>query len=93
MHFRTLKTVSVLLTISILVSALPPFVFADMIPQSIIANGKDGAIEWELTEAGDLTIAGEGSIADYEASQAPWIRYADRIFAVTIQDGVTRIGS
>lgn len=50
-------------------------------------------IIWTLNGT-TLTISGSGVIQDYqEFSLAPWNEYADSIYAVVVEDGVTRIGN
>lgn len=55
-------------------------------------------VHWRLDDNGTLTIYGEGKMADYYtanspwASRDPWDSYAERISAVVVESGVTRIG-
>lgn len=70
-------------------------VFADT---TIVASGDCGAqgssVTWSLDSNGKLTIAGEGSIADYkQASDTPWYGNKDNIKFINIGDGVTSIGN
>ena len=70
-------------------------VFADT---TIVASGDCGAqgsnVTWSLDSDGKLTIAGEGSIADYkQASDTPWYGNKDNIKSINIGDGVTSIGN
>jgi len=70
-------------------------VFADI---TIVASGDCGAqgssVTWSLDSNGKLTIAGEGSIADYkQASDTPWYGNKDNIKFINIGDGVTSIGN
>lgn len=53
-------------------------------------------VTWRLDESGLLTIAGTGSMKDYEGElslQAPWAKYRSDICRVAVGEGVTRIGS
>ena len=71
---------------------------------TIVDSGNCGAngdnITWTLDDAGTLTISGEGEMAEYTytndslskkyITSAPW---GNRVKSVSIQDGVTSIGS
>ncbi|MBQ3531015.1 MAG: leucine-rich repeat protein [Oscillospiraceae bacterium] len=57
---------------------------------------------WFINYSGTLTIRGKGNMADFEQvedgngvwkSTAPWVEYADKIKAITIEKGITSIGS
>ena len=53
-------------------------------------------LSWQFTMAtGDLCISGAGAIPDYEAvlSQRPWNHLTDNITSITIEDGITAVGS
>ena len=59
-------------------------------------NGSIGAsLTWTYTPATHaLNIQGTGEIPNYaSASQAPWAAYAADITAITVQEGITRIGN
>ena len=58
-------------------------------------TGTTGGCSWSLnTSTGILTISGNGAIGDYTSGkQLPWYNYTSSIKTVTIQSGVTRIGS
>ena len=53
-----------------------------------------GDVRWRFKESdGSLTISGEGIIPDYEDGQAPWYRHKDNVKSITIEDGITYIGT
>lgn len=52
----------------------------------------DGGLAWTLTKAGTLTISGSGAMPDFSSNQ-PWSAYADKILKISIENGVTKIGS
>lgn len=63
-------------------------------------SGKN--LVWFINYSGTLTIRGKGAMADFEQvedgngvwkSTAPWVEYADKIKAITIEKGITSIGS
>lgn len=59
-----------------------------------ITIGTAGALTWTLTSDGNLTIQGQGAMPDYKYEHyAPWYEYRGEIKTVTIEDGVTSIGS
>ena len=59
-----------------------------------IASGTCGDnLTWVLDVSGTLTISGRGNMDNYATSpRAPWYEYADQIFRVVIESGVTTIG-
>ena len=58
-----------------------------------IASGTCGKnVTWTLDDAGTLSISGSGAMDDYtSASLTPW--YGEDIWAVTVEEGVTHVGS
>lgn len=51
---------------------------------------------WQLSDDGNLTISGTGSMPDFKytsSDSAPWIPYREKVLSVTINPGVTSIGS
>ncbi len=57
-------------------------------------NNKCGEnLTWELDEIGILTISGTGDMYDYSEEPAPWSEYSDIITSITIDYGVTSIGT
>ena len=59
----------------------------------IVAQGPlEGGLSWKLTNAGTLTISGNGAMPDYSSvGDQPWS--GKKIRKVVIQNGVTSIGS
>lgn len=58
------------------------------------ASGSCGeALIWSLNSAGDLTVSGNGDMADFAATGAPWAEYRDQVKLVIVGQGVTSIGS
>lgn len=51
------------------------------------------ALTWSLNSAGDLTVSGNGDMADFAATGAPWAEYRDQVKLVIVGQGVTSIGS
>ena len=68
---------------------------------TIIASGNCGKagsnVTWTLDSTGLLTISGEGKIRDYgivnSKTNAPWVKYRDKLFDLNIETGVTVIGA
>ena len=68
---------------------------------TIIASGNCGKagsnVTWTLDSTGLLTISGEGEIRDYgivnSKTNAPWVKYRDKLFDLNIETGVTVIGA
>lgn len=57
-----------------------------------IAFGTINGLKWTLTNEGVLTISGSGLMGLDDANTAPWMKYADKITEVVIEDGVMDIG-
>ena len=74
--------------------ALPPEDGAEL-PESVVASGTCGDdLTWTLDDAGLLTISGTGAMADYTYSNtAQFFEHRDKIKALKIKSGVTRIGN
>ena len=61
-----------------------------------LCGAEDGGEDliWTLSDDGTLTISGSGAMADHnETAAAPWSRYMRSIYALTVEPGVTSIGS
>lgn len=59
-----------------------------------IASGDCGdSVTWVLSEDGILTLAGSGSMTDYDSTNAPWKEYVSSIKKIQIGEGVTSIGT
>ncbi len=62
-------------------------------PRIPVALGTDGNIQWNLYADGELVISGTGSMNDFSSGSIPWYDYISNITSVTIEEGVTSIGS
>lgn len=64
----------------------------------IIASGECGMngdnITWVLDDDGTLTLSGSGKMNNYDEDfpTPPWYEYVDKIFKLSINEGVTSIG-
>lgn len=66
------------------------------LPLGALAEGDNKCGEyltWNLDEIGILTISGTGDMYDYSEEPAPWSEYSDIITSITIDYGVTSIGT
>ena len=61
--------------------------------QAEVSGSCGDSVTWTLSDAGKLTISGTGPMYNYETEEAPWYSERDSVKTVTIQDGVTTIGS
>lgn len=67
-----------------------------LLPIGALAEGDNKCGEdltWNLDEIGILTISGTGDMYDYSEEPAPWSEYSDIITSITIDYGVTSIGT
>lgn len=81
------RLLSILLVLLTALTLLPLGALADN-------NNKCGEnLTWELDEIGILTISGTGDMYDYSEEPAPWSEYSDIITSITIDYGVTSIGT
>ena len=64
------------------------------IPAAYAETGSCGeSLQWEFA-GGKLTVTGSGAMADYsEENPAPWYSLRDKIVALSLPDGLTRVGS
>ncbi len=80
------RILSVFLSVLFLLTALP----LGAVSVSAATSGTTGDCTWTLDDNGHLTISGNGEMRDYWYSCGPW---GQDITSVTIEDGVTTIGS
>lgn len=88
MKKRLLSFIPVFVILATIFTALPSAAFAK-------TGGKCGSdLEWTLDESGMLTISGTGDMTDWSSSsEVPWSLLSKDITGVTIENGVTNIGS
>ncbi len=85
--FRT-----VLFTISLLSAFL--FAYTTVHAAETVDEGICGEnLTWVLDDEGALTISGEGEMENFNPISAPWYAYRSKIKKLTINSGVTSIGS
>lgn len=61
-------------------------------PPAPIAEGSCGeALNWAVYSNGELKVSGEGAMDDFDA--APWNDYTGQISRITLENGITTIGS
>lgn len=59
-------------------------------PYTMIASGTHNNLKWIITKSGELIISGEGDMSE---GNYPWTEYNSSINKITIEDGVTGIGT
>lgn len=102
MRRKIKQLTSIILCAVMLLSVLPMSVFAAD-ERKVIDSGFCGAegenVSWTLYDDGELVISGEGKMDWYELNSARnrklpgWHGYYDRIDVITVEEGVTDIGS
>lgn len=59
-----------------------------------MADGVCGeSVSWTLTDAGVLTVFGEGAMTDFAAGEAPWYAERGAVRKLVVENGVTSVGS
>ena len=83
------KTISILLAVCMLAGLLT--VFAAAAESGTCGDG----VTWTLSDSGRLVISGSGAMDNYNDTdtRAPWFDLRTQIKQVTIENGVTRIGT
>lgn len=62
--------------------------------ESIDSGTLDTGLTWNLTQAGTLTISGNGAMPDFSTmEEQPWNTYSSQIRKAVIAEGVTSIGA
>ncbi len=57
-------------------------------------GAQPGTVYWSLDEAGVLTIAGNGPMADWESvEQTPWYAHLEDLREIVLAEGVTSVGA
>lgn len=87
------KLLGIVLSLGMLTAFMPCVYSAE-----ITASGNCGAngdnVTWTLDNTGTLTISGSGDMADWaSASSVPWYKNKSDITQITINKGITSIGS
>lgn len=58
-----------------------------------MADGVCGeSVSWTLTDAGVLTVFGEGKMTDFSAGEAPWYAERGAVRKLVVENGVTSVG-
>ncbi|MBQ7689424.1 MAG: Ig-like domain-containing protein [Clostridia bacterium] len=91
------KIFAILLSMCLLLTALPLTVFAE---PAVLASGNFSyygisSVTWCVTDDGVLTIGGTGPMPNFDSfyTDAPYYPYKDQISKLVINEGVTKIGS
>lgn len=88
------KLLPIILVCCMLSAWLAAYAHAD----DIVASGNCGAsgnassVQWTLDSSGHLMISGRGAMANYSGSP-PWYNNRNMIISVTVNKGVTSVGS
>ena len=81
----------ILLAAFIVMLALPAVANAQIIDSGSCGVGGNN-VAWTLDDEGTLTISGEGDMAEFGLSSAPWSDRRASIKKVLINQGITYIG-
>lgn len=61
------------------------------LPENALDSGTVGSITWVLSDTYHLFLLGSGGL--YYEDTAPWAEYQDQITQITVQEGITGIGT
>lgn len=62
-------------------------------PAAVYDSGTTGDVNWIFYADGRLVIDGEGAMADYTGTDAPWYPYRSQILSLQIGKDITEIGA
>lgn len=82
------KILAIILTVCLMLTVMPFGIFSLTASAETATSGKTGDCTWSL-DGNVLTITGNGNMADYVSSSAPW---GTSVKEVIIENGVTNIG-
>ena len=94
------KIISIILAFTMVMGCLP-IAFADEAGRAIVDSGECGLTEndivsWTVYDDGELVISGSGAMASFDSEScktAPWTKYLEKVWCVTVEEGVNRIGN
>lgn len=94
------KIISIILAL-IITCGCVSVAFADGTGRTIVDFGKCGLTEndnvtWTVYDDGELVISGSGAMASFDSEScktAPWTKYLENVWCVTVEEGVTHIGN
>ena len=87
------RVLSLMLVLLMTLTLIPLEPLAEAAAASGTCGSKGDNLTWALDENGVLKISGQGDMADYSEDFAPWFEKSSSITSVSIQQGVTGIGS
>lgn len=88
------RVLSLMLVLLMTLTLIPLESLAEAAAASDTCGSKGDNLKWALDEEnGVLTISGQGDMADYSEDFAPWFEKSNSITSVSIQQGVTGIGT
>ena len=88
------RVLSLMLVLLMTLTLIPLEPLAEAAAASGTCGSEGDNLTWALDEGnGVLTISGQGDMADYSEDFAPWFEKSSSITSVSIQQGVTGIGS
>ena len=94
-HGLSLPTMTGICVVAMLVIICGMVVASDHSDATVVDNGSCGTnVTWELNDRGDLVISGQGAMTNWANSgTVPWNGVKSSIRSVTIESGVTSVGS
>ena len=89
MKIKGIRTLSVILAVIMLFGNFT----ALAAEREVTDSGTSGDIKWTLYGDGELVISGGGAMPNNSSSDFPWNTYCSEVLSVSIENGVTSVGS
>ena len=88
------KKIKILLMITVLLAALCAFAFSTPAAEFTASGACGDGVTWTLDAQGALTVSGSGAMDEFgPAAAPPWKNHKADIQTVTVEAGVTGVGS
>lgn len=73
------------------VSENAPYIYRATVAEAV-RGALNENIGWTLSPDGVLTVFGKGAMPDFNANEAPWSAYAERVTEIIVENGIVTVG-